>query len=186
MPIFLIGFMGSGKTTLGRALERHAAECGAGALEYVDLDELIERHEGMSVREIFSARGEAYFRELESRMLRGLAGRDNVVVGCGGGTPCHRHNMEWMNANGLTVLLEAGHDTLLRRLLEAQEQRPLLAGMDAAQVSAFIEAKQRERAPYYERAAVRFCSDRLENAAEIALSCRLFFEMLKTSYPSLI
>ena len=104
-PVFLIGFMGAGKTTLGRALSGSNAFPGAARLDYVDLDELIERHEGLSVREIFRTRGEAAFRSLESRMLREAACRNDVIIGCGGGTPCHSGNMEWMNAHGVTVLL---------------------------------------------------------------------------------
>lgn len=83
-PVFLIGFMGAGKTTLGRALSGSNAFPGAARLDYVDLDELIERHEGLSVREIFRTRGEAAFRSLESRMLREAACRNDVIIGCGG------------------------------------------------------------------------------------------------------
>jgi len=163
--------MGAGKTTLGRAL----AATSPFRLEYVDLDELIERQEGMSVREIFATFGEDAFRQKEAALLRKIGVRENVVVGCGGGTPCHSGNMEWMNAHGLTVLLCAGHDILVRRLLEAQGRRPLLAGMSAVQLSRFVESKQRERWPFYSLAAVRFCSDRLENADEIDQTCNKFF-----------
>lgn len=186
-PVFLTGFMGSGKTTLGRALEAYTSACAdplIPPLTYIDLDEEIERRQGMSVCEIFARRGETFFRRLETQSLRECAGGENLLVGCGGGTPCHSGNMEWMNANGVTVLLEASHGTLLHRLLEAQSQRPLLAGMDAVQIGSFITAKLRERAPYYGMASLLFPSDRLETAQEVAGSCALFIELLKTKLQS--
>ncbi len=177
-PVFLIGFMGAGKTTLGRALSGSNAFPGAARLDYVDLDELIERHEGLSVREIFRTRGEAAFRSLESRMLREAACRNDVIIGCGGGTPCHSGNMEWMNAHGVTVLLEASLPVLVRRLLEAQAQRPLLAGLAPSEIEAFVKSKLLEREPFYSLEQVRFPSDRLESEAEIAESCNEFYKVL--------
>ncbi|MCM1406525.1 MAG: shikimate kinase, partial [[Clostridium] fimetarium] len=110
-PVYLIGFMGSGKTTLGRALA-----AANPALRYVDLDEEVERRAGMSVREIFARHGERRFRQLESEALRDFASERNLIVGCGGGTPCQPGNMGFMNARGLTVLLRASDEALLRRL----------------------------------------------------------------------
>lgn len=133
----------------------------------------------MSVREIFRVRGEEAFRRLEAEALRELGSGDDIIVGCGGGTPCHSGNMEWMNTRGLTVLLEASHATLLRRLLEAQEQRPLLAGLSPEELAGFISAKLDERAPWYGMARIRFGSDRLESAAEIADTVEAFGRMLE-------
>lgn len=181
-PIFLIGFMGSGKTTLGRALASSAYCPATGARAYIDLDEMIEQREGMAVRAIFSRKGEAYFRCLESEMLRETARQGNVIVGCGGGTPCHSGNMEWMNANGLTVLLEASRHVLLRRLLQAQQQRPLLAGLSAEGIGEFIDAKMKEREPFYSLARLRFPSDHLESEKEIAASCLKFHDMISSIY----
>ena len=173
--MFLIGFMGAGKTTLGRALAATSSSgLPDGEVTYVDLDELVEQHEKMSVSDIFRLKGEAEFRRLESQLLRETAATGNVVVGCGGGTPCHSDNMEWMNAHGVTVLLEASRPVLLRRLLAAQQKRPLLAGMAPGEVEAFIDAKLREREPFYSLAQERFNSDYLESADEIAQSCRDF------------
>ena len=165
-----MGFMGAGKTTLGRGLACHYP-----SLTYVDLDDLIEDREGMSVGEIFACCGETYFRRRESELLREVSSRGNMVIGCGGGTPCHSGNMEWMNACGITVLLQASVPVLLRRLREAQSCRPLISGLSSKELEEFIVAKQAERAPYYDCAMFRFCSDSLENADEIRKSSRDFY-----------
>lgn len=176
--------MGTGKTTLGRAMEHFAAsdacDPALSGLTFVDLDEFIERHERMSIPEIFRTKGEPYFRELERSLLRQAAGNGStpVLVGCGGGTPCQPGCMEWMNAAGLTVKLEASPHVLLRRLMEADGQRPLTAGISAEELAAFITAKQAEREPFYELAQLRFRSDRLESEEEINESCRLFADLV--------
>ena len=174
--------MGSGKTTLGEALGRIAGDVSSflpAGCRYADLDRHIEEREGMSVREIFRVRGEEAFRRLEAEALRERGSGDDIMVGCGGGTACHSGNLEWMNTRGLTVLLEASHATLLRRLLEAQEQRPLLAGLSPEELAGFISAKLDERAPWYGMARIRFGSDRLESAAEIADTVEAFGRMLE-------
>ena len=155
-PVFLIGFMGTGKTTLGRALGAAAARGELPGVpptcRYVDLDDYIEEAQGASVREIFARIGEDGFRQLEAEAIRTVAAQGDVIVGCGGGTPCHCGNMERRLAHGLTVLLEASPEVLLRRLLEAQDQRPLLRGLTPPQLVRFIADKQAERAPFYARA----------------------------------
>lgn len=173
-PVYLIGFMGSGKTTLGRALA-----AANPALSYIDLDEEVERRAGMSVRDIFARHGERRFRQLESVALRDFASRRNLIVGCGGGTPCQPGNMEFMNANGITVLLRASDAALLRRLTEAQAQRPLLDGMDSDALLAFIRSEQAHREPHYSKARLEFSSDRLESTDEVADSCREFLSLIQ-------
>ena len=183
-PVFLIGFMGTGKTTLGRALGAAAARGELPGVpptcRYVDLDDYIEEAQRASVREIFARIGEDGFRQLEAEAIRTVAAQGDVIVGCGGGTPCHCGNMEWMLAHGLTVLLEASPEVLLRRLLEAQDQRPLLRGLTPPQLVRFIADKQAERAPFYERARCRFPSDLLESEAEIASSVAAFASLLSS------
>lgn len=167
--IFLIGFMGAGKTTLGRALEARLE-----GWRYVDLDELVELQAGMSVSKIFALYGEKHFRRLEHEALKGLLDCRRTIVGCGGGTPCFYDNMELMNRAGLTVLLRARHSTLQRRLLAAQAQRPKLNGLTPEQVSEYITTAQAEREPFYSQCREFFPSDLLENAAEIEASCAMF------------
>lgn len=183
-PIFLIGFMGSGKTTLGEALGRVAGDVSSFlpiGCRYIDLDDCIEQRVGMSVRQFFQERGEREFRRLEAEIIRELGVSDDIIIGCGGGTPCHSGNMDWMNAHGVTVFLDASESVLLRRLLEGQEQRPLLAGFTPDELAAFISAKLRERKRWYGMAQMRLDSDRLESPGEIADTVEEFCRMINRS-----
>ena len=168
-PLFLIGFMCSGKTTLGEAL------AGSIGVPFVDLDAAIEDEAGMSVSRIFSTMGEESFRRMEADILARLAGRNDVVVGCGGGTPCRPGAMQMMNAAGITVKLEARRDVLLRRLMEGRHKRPLLAGVKTAdEMSAVIDRLMPARDAYYNLATHRFDSSYLESPEEIAASVERF------------
>src|SRR5436853_6290275 len=95
--VFLIGFMGSGKTFLGKQLAQLLN------YEFIDLDEWIEQREKKSIAEIFSEDGEEYFRKKESQQLKLLAEKNNAVIATGGGTPCFHDNMKWMNDHGFTI-----------------------------------------------------------------------------------
>ena len=144
MKIFLIGFMGSGKTTLGRLL---AEEC---QLSFVDLDERIEEDQGMSVSRIFAEKGEDFFRELEASVLRKIvSGENDFVMACGGGTPCFHQNMAFMNEQGVTVWLNPSRDVLAERLLKAADQRPLIRGLSGEQQIAFISERLEQRVKWY-------------------------------------
>ena len=179
-PIFLIGYMASGKTTLGRALaERHGAR-------FADLDELIEQRAGMSVKEIFAAEGESGFRRRERAMLEELAakGRDgggHTVIACGGGTPCQPGNMELMNAAGVTVWLEASGERLRNRLLEGRATRPLIASLSDDELIEFAARQLEARRPHYSAAAHRFDSSLLETPDEVAATALEFFNRFLSS-----
>src|SRR5882757_544038 len=99
--IFLIGFMGTGKTHWGKLWSKETG------YSFFDLDTLIEEQTGKTVAEIFEQEGEAFFREKEKELLRSFAGKDNCIIACGGGTPCLNDNMQWMNTHGTTVYLAA-------------------------------------------------------------------------------
>ena len=124
--VFLIGYMGAGKTTLGKAFAR------ALGLTFVDLDWYLEERFHKTVRQLFTERGEEGFRELERRMLHEAAEFENVVISVGGGTPCFFDNMEYMNEVGETVFLDVDIQVLFRRLKVAKPQRPLLDGKSDA------------------------------------------------------
>jgi shikimate kinase len=148
MKIFLIGFMGCGKTTLGKKL---AAKLG---YELVDLDHQIEHLVGSTVADYFSSHGEHLFRKLESDTLKGHQYAQNSVISTGGGTPCYFDNMDWMNENGITVYIQMSAISLAKRLENGRAKRPLLRDLTEEGVIEFIENKLGEREEFYNKAAV--------------------------------
>ena len=148
MKIFLIGFMGSGKTTLGRKL---AARMGC---EFIDLDHKLEQQVELSIAEYFSIFGEDAFRTLESEVLKKTIYSDNVVISTGGGLPCYFDNMEWMKANGKVVYIKLSPKTLADRLESGKEERPLLQDKHGDDLIAFIEQKLAEREGFYSQANI--------------------------------
>jgi len=160
MILYLIGFMGSGKSHLGRRL---AALTG---LPWRDLDQVIESSEGRTIAEIFKTDGEAYFRGRERHWLEqvteeltdGLAaekkmsGRLEAIVSTGGGAPCFGDNMEWMNRNGITLWLNPDMEVLLQRLERENMHRPVLEGKRGAALRALVEERLGQRRPFYGRA----------------------------------
>jgi shikimate kinase len=150
MTIFLIGFMGSGKTTIGRKL---AAKLG---YEFIDLDAAIEKAEGMYIRDIINEKSEAYFREVETHTLKLLELSDKVIS-TGGGTPYYFDNMDWMKTNGTVIYIELDEAALFSRLKTTNlEHRPLLKGLDDEGLKAFIHNKLAERESYYNQANIKF------------------------------
>ena len=160
--VFLMGFMGAGKTTLGKALAKDLD------VSFVDLDQYIERRYLKSVSQIFATRGEQGFREIESRMLREVGEFDDVIVSCGGSTPLIGDNMDFMLEHGQTVYLKCENDTLLRRLKSARSQRPLIASKTDDELAAFIESETKRREPGYLRAEFICPGDRLESRDQIS------------------
>lgn len=146
--IYLIGFMGSGKTTAGKAL---ASRSG---WSFIDLDKTIENHAGKSVPDIFFDHGEEYFRKVESEVLLNLKASENTVVATGGGTPCYNENMEYMINSGVTVYLQMTPEKLLKRLADSRAKRPLIRDLKNEELQSFIEEKLAEREKFYLRSAV--------------------------------
>ena len=144
--IFLVGFMGSGKSTVGRNLAEKIN------WDFVDLDEVIEKREGLTISQIFEEKGEEYFRNKEALYLRELSQKEKVVVATGGGAPCFSDNMSWMNEHGLTIYLKADAELLLERLKAETISRPLLKGKSEAELRYFIKAKMQDREPFYSQA----------------------------------
>lgn len=167
-PIFLIGYMCCGKTTLGEAVAEMAS------LRFVDLDCAIEAEAGMSVKDIFSTHGQEYFRRLEREALERVSLMPDTVVACGGGTACSDANMELMNRRGLTVWLEASLERTLTRLDIFRGNRPLTDALYGAELEAFVREAFDGRRHYYARCRERFCSDMLETPEQVQRSAREF------------
>lgn len=167
-PIFLIGFMGCGKSTLGRALG------DATGLQFIDLDSYIERRFHASVREIFDRDGESGFRDLEHRMLAEVSQFEDVIVACGGGTPCHFNNIDLMNNAGTVVWLQASMQKLLDRLKLGRMRRPLIARLSDPELEEYIRTALDARTPAYSKALHTFCADHLDDAESIERSTANF------------
>ncbi|MDL2291783.1 shikimate kinase [Bacteroides sp. OttesenSCG-928-F21] len=168
--IFLIGYMGAGKTTLGKAFAR---TCD---LSFVDLDWYIEERFHKTVSELFEERGEQGFRLLEQNMLHEVAEFEDVIVSTGGGTPCFFDNMEFMNRCGITVFLDVSTDVLFDRLRVATQSRPILQGKKENELFQFIKERLAERLPVYRQAQHIFNAEKLNNRWQINESV----ESLKT------
>ncbi len=145
MKIFLIGFMGCGKSTKAKQLANRL-NCPV-----IDLDAVMVDEQGKTIAEYFAEHGEAAFRKLESETLKQYNYPETCVVATGGGLPCFFDNMEWMNANGKTIYLQMTPAQLVSRL-HNREKRPLLKGMDDEQLLTFVEMKLTERNAFYTQA----------------------------------
>ena len=144
--IIIIGYMGAGKTTVGKAL---AKELG---VMFYDLDWYIESRMRKTVKQIFEEMGEEGFRHIEHNMLHEVAEFENVVVSCGGGTPCFFDNMDYMNQAGETIYLKATPETLHAHLKMGKGVRPLLLNKTPEEVDVFIREQLKQREPFYEKA----------------------------------
>ncbi len=176
-PIFLIGYMGCGKTTLGEVLARQMD------LRYIDLDDYIVQQHGMSIVDIFADLGENRFRELETEALREVASMTDVVIGCGGGTPCHSDNMELMNQAGITVWLTTSPERITARLLlpDQKAKRPKVACLPDDAVLSLVERELAARTPYYSRSYIQFDSTDIETAEATERTARRLAALLQSS-----
>lgn len=144
--IFLIGFMGSGKSTVGRKLAK------ALGYELIDLDKLFELKEGMSIGDYFQKHGEVTFRKRESELLQSINYPEKAVIATGGGTPCFFSNMEWMNSHGMTIYIAMEPAVLLNRLKNAKGTRPAIKNMNEDELRDFIINTLSVRQSYYAKA----------------------------------
>ena len=170
--VILIGYMGAGKTTVGKAL---AADLG---LTFYDLDWYITMRYHRSVPEIFAERGEEGFRDLERRMLHEVAEFENVVVSCGGGTPCFYDNMEYMNSLADTVYLKAEPDVLAKHLKMGKGKRPLIEGKTPEELETYIQESLQAREPYYSQAKYTIDISVLDTFTKIDECVRIIREMV--------
>ncbi|MEI2739972.1 MAG: shikimate kinase [Chitinophagaceae bacterium] len=147
MKIFLIGFMGAGKTHWGRLLSEKLG------IRFFDLDEQVTEQAGKSIPEIFATEGEEQFRLLEKEVLYIITeSHDSFVMACGGGSPCYFNNIEYMNQAGTTVWINTQPDTLFERLVKEKDKRPLIKDLSVEQLRSFISKKFADRKIYYEQA----------------------------------
>ena len=144
--IILLGYMGAEKTTVGKALSKDLG------MMFYDLDWYIENRMHMTVKEIFDERGEEGFRKIESNMLHEVAEFEDVIISCGGGTPCFFDNMDYMNRQGETIYLKATPDVLYKHLKMGRTVRPLLLNKTPDEVREFVGKQLAERETYYNKA----------------------------------
>jgi shikimate kinase len=146
--IYIIGFMGSGKSTAGKKL--------ASLLNwsFIDLDKKIEEHTLKTIPEIFSQNGEDYFRIIESKLLKNLNSGTNTVISTGGGTPCFSDNMDFMIETGLTIYLKLTPHQLRSRLSGSKGERPLIKDINHEKLLSFTEDKLAHREKWYNRSDI--------------------------------
>jgi shikimate kinase len=155
MKVFLIGFMGTGKSYWASRLSKKLK------VGCYDLDNLIESVEEKSITQIFAEDGEEYFRKVEAKMLRWFDEKKSFVLAVGGGTPCFAKNMEWMNAHGITIWLNENETTILERLKTEKEKRPLIQNKNDDELKTFVQTKLAERISFYQQAQIHLPSDQL-------------------------
>jgi shikimate kinase len=170
--IIIVGYMGSGKTTVGKALSKEVD------IPFYDLDWYIESRMHKTVKQIFDERGEEGFRRIEHNMLHEVAEFENVILSCGGGTPCFFDNMDYMNQQGDTVYLKATPEVLHEHLKMGKTVRPLLLDKTTEEVHEFIEEQLKIREPFYTKAKYTLDVNLMDNYEKIKISVQKLRELL--------
>jgi len=165
MRIFLIGYMGSGKSTFGPQLAK------AMDILFYDLDIEFESRFKISIHDFFRKYGEKYFREIENNLLSEIAEQDDFVLATGGGTPCYHQNMELMNHKGITLYLNVPIETLLKRLKESPRKRPVLKPFCGQENDQQLKEHLSIREPFYKQAHIILDGNSM-NPAEVASQIR--------------
>ena len=156
MKIVLLGYMASGKTTIGKRLSKKLS------LNFIDLDDYIIEKEKMSISDVFKNKGEVYFRLIENKYLKEiLSENDNFLLSLGGGTPCYANNMEEINKETtISIYLEGGTATMIERLIRKKAKRPLIASLGDDKIPEFVAKHLFERRPFYELAKMKVKIDK--------------------------
>ncbi|PKP53313.1 MAG: shikimate kinase [Bacteroidetes bacterium HGW-Bacteroidetes-1] len=155
MRIYLVGYMGSGKSTVSKRLAQLMN------FECVDLDQLFEEKFKIEIADFFKKYDESLFRLLESRLLKDTLKLSNTIIATGGGTPCFYDNMEWMNQNGITVYLQMHPLSIVYRLNDSKKKRPLVASKSQVELISFVRDHLRQRNIYYSQANIIIKSESL-------------------------
>lgn len=171
--IFLIGYMGCGKSTIGKLLAKLLS------LTFIDLDIYIQNKYRKTIAQLFAENGEEQFRKIEQRVLHEVSAFEDVLVATGGGAPCFFDNMEVMNRAGVTVYIEADPEELAARLRASKTVRPLLKEKKPDELVPFIREHLAEREHYYNQAQIIFHTDRLVTRKEIQLTVNAIAEEIK-------
>lgn len=170
--IFLVGYMGAGKTTMGKALSGHMG------LSFIDLDHFIENRYHKTVRQLFEEKGEDTFREIERNALLEVSDFEDVIISTGGGAPCFHGNMEFMKAKGITVYLKATPDELAKRVSLSKNTRPILMGLSGEELMLFITDALQKRCCFYEQADIIFDAELMETETDINTLAKQLESML--------
>ncbi len=162
--IILIGYMGSGKTTVGKALSKETG------MMFYDLDWYIESRMRKTVAQIFAEKGEEGFRKIEHNMLHEVAEFENVIISCGGGTPCFFDNIDYINQQGEVVYLKATPEVLYRHLLMGKVERPLIKNKTPEELIAYITEQVAKREEFYNKARYTLDVSLMDDYEKIQLS----------------
>ena len=162
--VILIGYMGAGKTTIGKAL---AQELG---VTFYDLDWYISNRMRKTIAQIFEERGEEGFRQIERNMLHEVAEFEDVIISCGGGTPCFFDNIDYMNQQAPVVYLKATPEVLYKHLNMSKNDRPLLRGKSQEELITFIKEQLEKREPYYSKAMYSLDVSLMDDYSKIKIS----------------
>lgn len=167
-PIFIVGYMGSGKSTVGKKLATRLK------LDFVDIDAAIVNMTGKEVADIFREEGEDAFRQLEHSIIVSLCARTNTVVATGGGAPCFYDNMALMNKHGITVYLKMHPDSLASRIIASNTERPLLSRISRDDLPAYISQHLYEREVFYNKAklTIKGESIKIDDLERLVISAR--------------
>jgi len=148
MRIYLVGYMASGKTQIGKLL---AAELNYG---FIDMDQLFEEQFRISIADFFEKYGEQHFRMIEHELLVETSKKEDQVIATGGGTPCFHDNMELINKTGLSVFIHFEVPFLVKRLLKSRRKRPVLKGIPDEKLDEMVGNHLAQRLPFYQRARI--------------------------------
>jgi shikimate kinase len=171
--VFLIGYMGSGKTTVGKKLAKSLS------LSFIDLDDFIQNKYRKTISELFAEIGEEEFRKVESRALREVSEIEDVVISTGGGAPCFFNNMKIMNNAGITLYIEVEPEELAARLLASKAVRPLIVGKSKDELIPFIRKHLSKRECYYRMAQIVYHSEKMITKENIYLTVHKIEDQLK-------